>query len=83
MLATNCASMRIAFKRHLTLKVGEQIVERIDVGEVRDVASEVALFLVTAGWARHDTRLAARRTHRWPRPLIDRRRQGERRMTHD
>jgi hypothetical protein len=75
--------MRIVFKKHLNLKVGEHIVEQIDVGEVRDVASEVGVFLVAAGWARHETRVAVRRCHRWPRPLIDRRRQGERRMTQD
>jgi hypothetical protein len=75
--------MRIVFKRHLNLKVGKHIVERIDVGEVRDVDSEVALFLVAVGWACHDTRVAVRRRHRWPRPLIDRRRQGERRMTQE
>jgi hypothetical protein len=71
--------MRIVFKRYLNLKVGEEIVEQIDVGEVRDLASEVALFLVAAGWARHETRVSTRRSHRWPRPLIDRRRHGERR----
>jgi hypothetical protein len=75
--------MRIVFKRHLNLKVGKEIVEQIEVGEVRDVASEVALFIVAAGWARHETRVAVRRHHKWPRPLIDRRRQGERRMMHD
>jgi hypothetical protein len=71
--------MRILFKRHLNLKAGEEIVEQIDVGEVRDVASEAALFLVAAGWARHEIRISIRRCHRWPRPLIDRRRQRERR----
>ena len=75
--------MRIVFKRYLNLKVGEEIVEQIDVGEVRDVASEVAVFVVAAGWARFETRVSIRRSHRWPRPLIDRRRQGERRMTLD
>jgi hypothetical protein len=75
--------MRIVFMRHLSLKVGEQVVEQIEGGEVRDVASEVALFLVAAGWARHDTRVSVRRCHRRPRPLIDRRRQEERRTTHE
>jgi len=75
--------MRIVFKRHLNLKVGKQIVEQIDVGEIRNVASEAGLFLVAAGWARHESRVAVRRRHRFPRPLIDRRRQGERRMMHD
>jgi len=75
--------MRIVFKRYLTLKVGEAIVEQIDVGEVRDLDSEVAVFLVAAGWARHETRVSVRRCHQWPRPLIDRRRQRERRMTRD
>ena len=75
--------MRIVFKRHLNLKVGKEIVEQIDIGEVRDVAAEVGLFLVAAGWARQESRAAVRRRQRWPRPLIDRRRQGERRMTED
>jgi hypothetical protein len=75
--------MRIVFKRHLNLKVGEEIVEQIEVGDVRDVASEAALFLVAADWARHDTRVSVRRRLRRPRPLIDRRRQGERRMMQD
>jgi hypothetical protein len=75
--------MQIVFKRHLSLKVGEEIVEQIEVGEVRDVASEVAFFLVAADWARHETRVSVRRRLTWPRPIIDRRRQGERRMTQD
>ena len=74
--------MRIVFKRHLNLKVGEEVVERIGVGEIRDVGSEIAVFLVAAGWARHETRMAIRRRQRWPRPVIDRR-QGDRRMAQD
>lgn len=75
--------MRIVFKKHLNFKAGDEVVEQVDVGEIRDVALEVGLFVIAAGWARDETRVSVRRCHRWPRPLIDRRRQGERRMTHD
>jgi hypothetical protein len=73
--------MRIVFKKQLNLEAGEHVVEQIDVGEVRDVGTDVGIFLIAAGWARSETRVAPRRSDGWPRPLIDRRRQGERRMT--
>jgi hypothetical protein len=83
MLALAARSMRIVFKKQLDLQAGEHVVEQIHVGEIRDVRTDVGLFLIAAGWARSETRVAPRRSHGWPRPLIDRRRQGERRLMHE
>jgi hypothetical protein len=71
--------MRVRFVQHLTLIVGDEIVERVRAGESRDVEPHAGIFLTKVGWAHRDSRVCGRRRQQTLRPIPDRRSGDDRR----